>query len=152
MLVYYFPVEDSVRKEEPFGGTMKELPSLAEELGGQRLALLAELLGPEAGARAAEEAGLYQLGDSLAQRLQLQGVSLGAGGEFPCLSPARWEPGAAHDIPAGTSATLLSDADAREFGAFLKKNGVPPPADPRAFAELARHYFFDRRLRVSVRS
>lgn len=141
-----------IRTEIPVGCEAAELPSLAEELGGQRRALLAELFGAEAGARAAAEAGLYQLGDSLVQRLQLQGVSLGDEGELPCLSPARWGLATTGEVPANVASVLLEEEEARELITFIQKTGAPGAADARALAELARHYFFGRRLRVCVRA
>ena len=151
-MVYPFRVRQWIQAEIPTGCEAAELPSLAEELGGRRRALLTELLGAEEGARAAAEAGLYQLGDSLVQRLQLQGVSLGDEGELPCLSPARWRPTATATMPARIEGVLLEDTSARELITFIQKTGAPAPADARALAELARHYFFGRRLRVCVRA
>lgn len=138
--------------ELPAGCEVKELPSLEEELGGGRVALLKELLGAEDGVRAAREAGLYELSDSLAQRLRLQGVRLGEGGELACLSPARWREGAAQPLPASLEGVLLDAADAREFQSYLRLTGNRSAIAPLPMAELARHYFFSRRLRVLVRS
>lgn len=137
--------------EPPSGGgqAVQELQSLAEALGAERLATLAEVLGTARAAEVAAAADPYLLEDERAARLRLQGLSLGPEGEVRCLSPSRWVPGGAEPraIPV---AVLLTPAQSRRFAAFLAKAGQRPPDGPTETLALARHFFFDQRLRIVI--
>lgn len=125
------------------------IPSLSAQKGTERLLLLSEILGSrEVAKRVADEAGQYELSDSLVQQLQTKGLILGENGEIAALSPARWD-FSLGVVPEGKIlGILLPKEKQKKFLDFLKLGNAP--ATLEAMLELARHFFYEDSLNLVV--
>ncbi len=158
-LSWIFPAELPL----PSSLTVELLAGAAEEQGNARIAAAEKLLGREPARAIAKKAGGYELDDELARRLELEGLKLGPGGEFPALSPAGWGryPAAegwvafrARLAEAGAEILGLQlDGSQREaLLAFLSRNRVDSDAPPATIVDIARHLFSGEALKVVVRN
>lgn len=147
-------------KPLPPGLELVPVPGVARALGKKRLATAEDLLGKAPAKAAAESLGRYELEESLARQLELEGLELGEGGEVPALSPARWAShldsqsweGLRARVSAGGAeiAGLRLPARQREaFLRFLSRHRVS--AEPAKVVELALHFFADADLNVVIR-
>ncbi|MGZ3692700.1 MAG: hypothetical protein ACXWQO_00405 [Bdellovibrionota bacterium] len=66
------------------------IPSWAAHLGARRLEAAEALVGRDEARRIARKEGAYELEDSLADSLRLEGLDISSKGEFPALSPSNW--------------------------------------------------------------
>lgn len=146
----------------PAGLSVETLAAASAELGDARLGAAEELLGRETARAIAKKTGAYELEEELARRLELEGLELGEGGEFPALSPSNWGNYPEAESWAAFTARLqaakgeirglqLTASQREAFLQFLSRNRVEQDTAPGTVAELARHFFFSEPLNVVVR-
>ena len=145
----------SSERDLPAGLEPVRVLGAAVELGANRLAEAAKVLGRDGASQAARQLGAYELAETLAAELRLAGISLGANGEFSALSPGRWdfheEIPSLEQVQAGgrVEGIVLAPPQREELLRFLARNHVSVNA--ALGAEIARHYFSSETLTVAVR-
>ncbi len=134
----------------------------ADESGEKRLAVAEELLGRESSHSIARKLGAYELEESLALKIQLEGIALGKEGEIPALSPNRWgrfpEALSRQELLDAISeggleiaGLIMSEENAATFGRFLAARKIKESAPPEKIAALARHFFHGQPINLVLR-
>jgi hypothetical protein len=135
-------------------GEVRSVPSWHAHAGARRLLAAAQLVGEEEAKRIARKEGTYELEDSLADALRLEGLTISAKGEFPALSPANWLCSAGRgSVPLAAwrdrwnnegvqlKAILLSELNRKAFLKFLHTVSCDSVSDAWELLGLADHFF-----------
>lgn len=146
----------------PAGLELEVLANATQELTDNRFAEAQSLVGEERAGEIAHQLGPYELEEGLARKLELEGLKLGAAGEFNALTPAKWgkfpeaESWLAFTARLAESGgeirgLLLNGQQREDLLRFLSRNRVNTDCEPTELVNLARHFFFEEPLNVVVR-
>lgn len=146
----------------PAGLELEVLANATQELTDNRFAEAQGLVGAERAGEIAGQLGPYELEEGLARKLELEGLKLGAAGEFNALTPANWGkfPEAESWLALTTRLSgsggeirglLLTGVQRESLLRFLSRNRVETDCDAVALVNIARHFFFEEPLNVVVR-
>jgi hypothetical protein len=133
----------------PEGLTVQEIPSMAAEIGSQRLAEAEKILGKENLSRAVKRVGPYLLEEELTEKLRMRGLTLPPDGECKSLTAQRWPGEIPSEKLAGEVLGLLLNAKDQKTFQSVTKHSLGFKTTSEAL-EFCRHLFFEQNLKVVV--